>query len=261
MEKLLTALGVRRHVELQLVFNRLLHAGGWTVFDLVKYLVSVRDELSATEMDKLRNTPAFPVEGLSTRQTPASLFEPTDELRKLKLPILDWGTVKWRSNSDEGASLLPLPSLILQGGDIWPLQPSSSSPSVSNATPRSRRSSHSLLIRQTSPSVPRRSSTSSPTFTRSTRICTSSLPLLAPLPLSQASEGRTPPHSSLRPARRLRTASALCSGSMSLRAVQGSRPSRSSRSCRIRRLRYSLRRSLPSRPGTRSLHGRFLRHV
>jgi hypothetical protein len=57
MEKLLVALGVRRHVELQLVFNRLLGAGGWSVVDLVKYLVSVRENLTADEMEKLKQTP------------------------------------------------------------------------------------------------------------------------------------------------------------------------------------------------------------
>lgn len=103
MEKLLVALGVRRHVELQLVFNRLLGAGGWSVQELVRYLVSVRENLSADEMEKLKQTPAFPAEGSKARFTPLQLYEPTEEHRRLKLNVLDWGTtVKWRPTSDEG---------------------------------------------------------------------------------------------------------------------------------------------------------------
>lgn len=65
MEKILTTLGVRRHVELQLVFTRLLAAGDWSHVDVAKYLVSVRSSLSNAEMDKLRKTAWLPKEGES----------------------------------------------------------------------------------------------------------------------------------------------------------------------------------------------------
>jgi len=108
MEKLLVALGVRRHVELQLVFSRLLGAGG-SIVDLVNYLVSVRETLTATEMAKLRETPAFPQQGASVRVTPGALFEPSEELKLsgLPLPFLDW-PAKWRSTSNEAKLLFDL---------------------------------------------------------------------------------------------------------------------------------------------------------
>ncbi|CDZ96200.1 Transcription factor Opi1 [Phaffia rhodozyma] len=107
MEKLLMALGVRKHVELQLVFSRLLGAGGWSVMDLTKYLVSVQENLRPAEINRLKNTAAFPVEGSTSRFLPRQIYEPSDSLRKLGLPILDW-KAKWRSNSDEAKFLFSL---------------------------------------------------------------------------------------------------------------------------------------------------------
>lgn len=105
VEKVLAALGVRRHVELDLVFERLLGAGTWSAQDLVKYLVSVQGSLSKDEVEKLRRTPAFlkegAEEGTKERFTPSQLYEPTEEMRKLGLPVIAWGTSKWRSGSDE----------------------------------------------------------------------------------------------------------------------------------------------------------------
>lgn len=65
LETLLLALGVRKHVELQLVFTRLLGAEGTTSshVDVLRYLCSVRDALSATELERLRRTAWLPKEG------------------------------------------------------------------------------------------------------------------------------------------------------------------------------------------------------
>lgn len=49
--------------QLQLVFTRLLGAGDWSHVQLVKYLISVRDTLSANETDRLRKTTWLPREG------------------------------------------------------------------------------------------------------------------------------------------------------------------------------------------------------
>lgn len=60
MEKLLVALGVKRHVDLAHLFSSLktIDGGkGWGTSELIRYLVSVRDTLTATEIDKLRLTP------------------------------------------------------------------------------------------------------------------------------------------------------------------------------------------------------------
>ncbi|GAA5977366.1 hypothetical protein JCM5350_002442 [Sporobolomyces pararoseus] len=127
IEKLFLSLGVRKHVELQLVFTRLLGAGDWNHVQLVKYLVSVRDTLSGTELDRLRKTSWLPREGegkvegtegpngeksrpRTIRYRAGELYEPTDTFRDLGLPVVDWttSTTKWRSNSDEAKLLFDL---------------------------------------------------------------------------------------------------------------------------------------------------------
>ncbi|KAG8810928.1 hypothetical protein FRC19_004227, partial [Serendipita sp. 401] len=133
-ETLLEALGVRKHVDLQVVFNRMIKTGDWTIPQLVKYLAGVRDTLTKEEVERLRQTTAFTKEessleqkggpdttdsksvvsvaGTSTSAAPVPrrlrykigvLYEPTDAMRQLGLPLLDWGNnPKWRINSDEG---------------------------------------------------------------------------------------------------------------------------------------------------------------
>ncbi|GAA6047852.1 hypothetical protein JCM3770_004674 [Rhodotorula araucariae] len=127
MEKLLLALGVRRHVELQLVFTRLLGAGDWSHVQLVRYLISVKDTLTVGEKDRLRKTTWLPREGEAkveqplggdgTRPRPktvryraADLYEPTEPLRELGLPLVDWtdAPAKWRAGSEEAKLLFDL---------------------------------------------------------------------------------------------------------------------------------------------------------
>jgi hypothetical protein len=115
LEKVLMALGVRKHVDLQLVFTRMIKTGDWTVSQLVKYLTSVRDILSPEEMKRLQQTAAFfqEVPAGSDQATASSmkgkrwklndLYEPIDAMRSLGLPILEWTDVpRWRPGSDEG---------------------------------------------------------------------------------------------------------------------------------------------------------------
>ncbi|KAK4050523.1 hypothetical protein OIO90_005106 [Microbotryomycetes sp. JL221] len=126
MESLLLALGVRKHVDLQLVFSRLLgQEGGWSHVDVVRYLVSIRHSLSSLELDRLKKTAWLPREGeAKVAQPPSSdgtpnkaktirhladkLYEPTDEHRELGLPLLDWTTSRWRAGSEEAKLLFDL---------------------------------------------------------------------------------------------------------------------------------------------------------
>ncbi|PWN24508.1 hypothetical protein BDZ90DRAFT_244782 [Jaminaea rosea] len=119
LEKLLVALGVRRHVDLQLIFTRLVGGGDWSHVDLLTYLAANRESLSTVEVDRLRKTPIWPREGEATlpakegaanakpkvvRHRAAQLYEPLEPLRALGLPLLDWTgstTKPWRSGSDE----------------------------------------------------------------------------------------------------------------------------------------------------------------
>lgn len=86
---------------------RMVKTGDWATADLVKYLVSVKDKLSPTEMDRLKATAAFRKEGSTDPQSPrfraSDLYEPQESLRQLSLPIIDWGgNTKWKHNSIEG---------------------------------------------------------------------------------------------------------------------------------------------------------------
>lgn len=108
LEKVLEALGVRRHVEIQLIFDRLLAAGDWSHMDLVAYLAKQRSHLTAREMERLTETPIFPTESDSARHKASQLYEPSDALRQLHVPILAWPGRTWRASSDEAKLLWDL---------------------------------------------------------------------------------------------------------------------------------------------------------
>ncbi|RPD65851.1 hypothetical protein L226DRAFT_529987 [Lentinus tigrinus ALCF2SS1-7] len=119
MEKFLQSVGVRKHVDLQIVFDRMIKTGDWTIAELIKYLVAVQSTLAPVEVERLRMTSAFPRErredeklpenGKPPRYRASELYEPLDVFRELKLPVIDWGThPKWRSNSDEAKFLFNL---------------------------------------------------------------------------------------------------------------------------------------------------------
>jgi hypothetical protein len=106
--------------------HRMYRTGDWSAADLVKYLATIRKELTAEEMARLGQTRAFVAElppssqantpispkaasGIpntsaanTTKYIASELFEPTDANRTLGLPILAWSHSKWRSNSPEG---------------------------------------------------------------------------------------------------------------------------------------------------------------
>lgn len=112
LEKLLAAAGLQRHVDLQIIFSRLFGSGSWSSYDLVKYLVSVQETLSADEVDKLRKTSWLPKEGQPepeagtkpVRFKASELFEPLQNFRGLQLPLLGWQG-RWASSSREAAFL------------------------------------------------------------------------------------------------------------------------------------------------------------
>ena len=99
------AIGIREHVELQLVFDRLMDLN-WNHTQLIKYLTSVQDKLTDVELTRLRATPMFPKDypgDNKERFMAKELFAPLDSLRSFELPLLAW-IGKWRFNSDEGIS-------------------------------------------------------------------------------------------------------------------------------------------------------------
>ncbi|KAI0933780.1 hypothetical protein AcW1_005516 [Taiwanofungus camphoratus] len=118
IERVLQAVGVRKHVDLQIVFNRMIKTGDWTIPELIKYLVAVQSTLTTLELDRLQKTAAFTKEEIAsigrsetkvTRYVASDLYEPLDVFRELGLPVIDWGTqMKWRGNSEEAKFLFRL---------------------------------------------------------------------------------------------------------------------------------------------------------
>ncbi|KAK1599665.1 uncharacterized protein LY79DRAFT_504768 [Colletotrichum navitas] len=134
-EKFLSAIGVRKTVDLDTIFSRLLSPsseGGaqrWSHMELIKYLASVKDDIPAADMKKLKETRFCPAEAGSKAAEPtkgttelykvSELFEPQDTLRALRLPVLQWlgPPGSYRPNSHEGRflstlGLRPYPSVV-----------------------------------------------------------------------------------------------------------------------------------------------------
>lgn len=119
-EKFLSALGVRKTVELNVVFDRLMakstnvaaaEEGKWSHVDLIKYLLSVKDDIPSEDVQRLRNTPICPAEPQSADQKNKSqlyrlseIYEPNDSIRRLGLPVLQWPGL-YRPQSPEGRFL------------------------------------------------------------------------------------------------------------------------------------------------------------
>ncbi|KAL1896537.1 hypothetical protein Sste5346_004571 [Sporothrix stenoceras] len=119
-DKLLQQLGVRKTIDLNTIFTRLLNqptagaatqgAAGtsekvpakksWSHVELVKYLASVRSDIPSNDIAKLRKTPFCPAEAGPPGQEsqvpstklyrPDQLFEPSDTVRALGFPIVQW---------------------------------------------------------------------------------------------------------------------------------------------------------------------------
>lgn len=125
-EKFLAAIGVRKTVDLETIFNRLLAPGAEATqgeksknrhMELIKYLASVKDDIPADDLKRLRGSQICPVEagpkGMESTQGTArlyrvsELFQPKDSLRALGLPILQWAGPpgSYRPGSNEGRFL------------------------------------------------------------------------------------------------------------------------------------------------------------
>ncbi|KAK4148198.1 heat shock cognate 90 kDa protein [Dichotomopilus funicola] len=111
-DKFLVALGVRKTVDLDTIFTRLLSPAPttasptgdnrpkWSHMELIKYLASVQNDIPSADMTKLRGSPLCPAEAGPRGMEPtrgstrlyrvSELYEPKDSLRVLGLPILHW---------------------------------------------------------------------------------------------------------------------------------------------------------------------------
>lgn len=99
-EKFLRALGVRKTIELSVIFQRLMArptgvSGGWSHVDLIRYLVGVWQDIPPEDIEQLKKTPLCPAEGTEKQQSAknlrvSELFEPKDSLRAISVPVLQW---------------------------------------------------------------------------------------------------------------------------------------------------------------------------
>ncbi|PHH77103.1 hypothetical protein CDD80_927 [Ophiocordyceps camponoti-rufipedis] len=122
-EKFLAAVGVRKTVDLDTIFTRLLSSPGtggdkkWSHMELIKYLASVQNDIPSDDLKKLSGSSICPAEagprgmeptkGTETLFKVSELFEPDASLRKLGLPMLQWPGPpgSFRSSSPEGRFL------------------------------------------------------------------------------------------------------------------------------------------------------------
>jgi hypothetical protein len=121
-EGFLKDLGVRKTLELSVVFERLMNASAgksekdpkWSHVELIRYLVSVRADIPNKDIIRLRDTPICSVEketgfnGDKNRLYKVSeLYEPVQQNRDLQLPTLQWPG-EFRPKSYEGQFLTQL---------------------------------------------------------------------------------------------------------------------------------------------------------
>lgn len=128
-EKFLVALGVRKTVELGVIFDRLINTPEsgdpkgvttrrWNHVDLIRYLTSVREDIPSNDIQRLKNTSICTAEPRkdipatsSSRFKIAELYEPKDSLRALGLPIIEWpGTYSNSSNEGKFLTMMGLKS-------------------------------------------------------------------------------------------------------------------------------------------------------
>ena len=98
-EKYLTAIGVRKTIEINIVFDRLMNSKSgakWSFTDLVRYLVAVRNDIPSKDIERLRTAAFCPQVDPKTGEQRSvlvpihALYEPTSGLEPLGLPTLYW---------------------------------------------------------------------------------------------------------------------------------------------------------------------------
>ena len=125
-DKMLAAFGVRKTIEIGVVFDRLMAPPSysekdtqnaqtirWSHVELIKYLTSIRQDIPSSDIKRLMSTPICTAEtrgevpSPNNRHLVSDLYEPDDALRHLGLPILQWPGL-YRSSSAEGKFLSSL---------------------------------------------------------------------------------------------------------------------------------------------------------
>lgn len=123
-DKFLVALGVRKTVDIGVVLERLVDISAapktqipassarWSHVDLIRYLVSVRNDIPSADINRLKAVKICPaeteaLEATSERYLVSELFEPDQALRRLKLRTMQWPGI-YRPEGAEGRFLTSL---------------------------------------------------------------------------------------------------------------------------------------------------------
>ncbi|KAK9474791.1 uncharacterized protein V1510DRAFT_428137 [Dipodascopsis tothii] len=107
-EAMLVYLGVRKTVELKYVMDRL-HGEGerkWSTVDMVTYLASQQKDMRREDFAFLKANAFCEAEDGDRLHKPSALYQPSPELRALKLPTLKWP--QWNAQSAEAQFLFGL---------------------------------------------------------------------------------------------------------------------------------------------------------
>ncbi|CAG8589024.1 5426_t:CDS:10 [Diversispora eburnea] len=108
---LLEFLGVRKHVDLQLIFD-LVSKGNWNHIQLAKYLAKESCNFTDNEIKRLKITKIWPKEDKTqvingsevgnkiNRYTASELYAPLPEIKEFGLPIINWNE-RWYKGHDD----------------------------------------------------------------------------------------------------------------------------------------------------------------
>ncbi|GBB83136.1 hypothetical protein RclHR1_00010018 [Rhizophagus clarus] len=112
VQALMELLGVRKVVELQLIFDRLVDEGDWDHMQLVKYLSSKFNDLRENEIKILKKKSIWPKESYSKslrvrRYVASQLYTPIPLHREFGLPVIYWKG-RWSRYTQEGTFLIEL---------------------------------------------------------------------------------------------------------------------------------------------------------
>ncbi|CAB5200411.1 unnamed protein product [Rhizophagus irregularis] len=115
IQLLMEHFGVHKVIKLKLILERLVSQEDCDYIQVIQYLASVSDDLTESDMNKLKNNPIWPRENLLGTQSNGKiqrfvandLHIPSRLYRELGLPIIDW-KVGWSNNSIEGKFLISL---------------------------------------------------------------------------------------------------------------------------------------------------------
>ncbi|KAI1458418.1 hypothetical protein F4805DRAFT_424472 [Annulohypoxylon moriforme] len=126
-DRFLTAIGVRKTVDLDTIFTRLLNRSAetedpgrakWSHVELIKYLASVRQDIPIDDLRKLKESRICPAEAGQPGQESSmpskqlykvsELYEPRNPLRPLNVKIIQWPGGNLRAGSPEGKFLTDL---------------------------------------------------------------------------------------------------------------------------------------------------------